>query len=51
MPVPEFLKDRKVICHAVVLADIHNVGAVYITDPSHIVVDGDLITDVPLLLM
>jgi protease I len=43
-PVPELLKGRRVICHTVVLADIHNAGAVYVPDPSHIVIDNDLVT-------
>jgi protease I len=43
-PVPELLKGRKVICHTVVLADIHNAGAIYVPDPSHIVIDNDLVT-------
>lgn len=43
-PVPELLKGRKVICHTVVLADIINAGAVYVPDPSHVVVDNDLVT-------
>lgn len=42
--VPELLKDRKVICHTVVLADIHNAGAIFIPDESHVVVDDDLVT-------
>ncbi|NES71662.1 MAG: intracellular protease/amidase, partial [Okeania sp. SIO2D1] len=43
-PCPEVLKGRRVICHTVVLADIHNAGAVYVPDPSHVVVDRDLVT-------
>lgn len=43
-PRHDLLKGRKVICHTVVLADIHNAGAVYIPDPSHVVVDDDLVT-------
>jgi protease I len=43
-PRPELLRGRRVICHTVVLADIHNAGAVYVPDPSHVVVDRDLIT-------
>ncbi len=43
-PCPEVLQGRRVICHTVVLADIHNAGAVYVPDPSHVVVDRDLIT-------
>ena len=41
-PVPELLKGRKVTCHTVVLADIHNAGAVY--EPSYVCVDDDLVT-------
>lgn len=43
-PVPELLKDRKVICHTVVLADVVNAGAIYVPEESHIVVDKDLVT-------
>ena len=43
-PAPELLAGRKVICHTVVLADVHNAGAVFVPDPSHVVVDGDLVT-------
>ncbi|MEH1815234.1 MAG: DJ-1/PfpI family protein [Nostoc sp.] len=43
-PIPELLKDRQVICHEVVLADILNAGAVYTTSPTGVVVDGDLVT-------
>jgi hypothetical protein len=27
-----------------VLADIHNAGAIFVADPSEVVVDGDLVT-------
>jgi protease I len=43
-PNPELLKDRKVICHTVVLADVLNAGATYVPDPSRIVIDDDLVT-------
>lgn len=51
-PMPELLKGRRVICHEVVLADITNAGAIYISpppnslpnDPKNIVVDGDMVT-------
>lgn len=43
-PCPDILRNRRVICHTVVLADIHNAGAVYVPDESHVVVDGDLVT-------
>ncbi|WP_257235952.1 DJ-1/PfpI family protein [Nostoc sp. 'Peltigera malacea cyanobiont' DB3992] len=43
-PMPELLKDRQVICHEVVLADIINAGAVYTPSPTGVVVDGDLVT-------
>lgn len=43
-PVPELLKDRHVICHTVVLADVINAGAIYVPDESHVVVDRDLVT-------
>lgn len=43
-PCPEILTGRHVICHTVVLADIHNAGAIYVPDESHVVVDNDLVT-------
>jgi protease I len=43
-PVPELLKGRKVICHTVVLADVVNAGAVFVPEPSHVVIDDDLVT-------
>ncbi len=43
-PCPEILQGRRVICHTVVLADIHNAGAIYVPDESHVVVDDDLVT-------
>jgi protease I len=43
-PNPELLKGRKVICHTVVLADVYNAGAIYVPEPSHVVVDRDLVT-------
>lgn len=43
-PTPELLKGRRVICHTVVLADVINAGAVYVPEPSHVVVDRDLVT-------
>ncbi len=43
-PVPELLKERKVICHTVVLADVLNAGVIYVPDESHVVVDRDLVT-------
>lgn len=43
-PTPELLKGRKIICHTVVLADILNAGAEYVPDPSHVVMDHDLVT-------
>ena len=42
-PAPELLKGRKVACHTVVLADIHNAGAEYVTG-KYVAVDNDLIT-------
>jgi len=41
-PIPELLKGRKVTCHSVVLADIHNAGAIF--EPSYVCVDDDLVT-------
>ncbi len=43
-PCPEVLKGRKIICHTVVLADIHNAGAKFIPEPREVVVDDDLVT-------
>jgi len=43
-PTPELLKGRKVICHTVILADVNNAGGIYVPDPSHVVVDEDLVT-------
>jgi len=43
-PYPELLKNRRVICHTVVLADIHNAGATFVPDPTCVVVDDDLVT-------
>lgn len=43
-PVPELLKNRRVICHTVVLADVVNSGAIYVPDESHVVIDKDLVT-------
>jgi len=43
-PRPDLLQGRRVICHTVVLADVHNAGAVFVPDPSHVVVDDDLVT-------
>ena len=43
-PCPEVLRERKVICHTVVLADIVNAGATFVPDQSHVVVDDDLVT-------
>lgn len=38
------LKDRRVICHTVVLVDVVNVGEVYVPDKSHVVIVGNLVT-------
>lgn len=43
-PIPKLLKGRNIICHTVVLADIHNAGAVYVPSPTHVVIDHDLVT-------
>lgn len=43
-PMPELLRDRRVICHPVVKSDIHNCGAAVVDDPSGVVTDGDLVT-------
>lgn len=43
-PNPHLLKDRNVICHTVVLADVINAGANFVPAENHVVVDGDLVT-------
>lgn len=43
-PRPDLLRERRVICHTVVLADILNAGATFVPDPSHVVIDEDLVT-------
>ncbi len=43
-PRKDLLQGRKVICHTVVLADVLNAGAIFVPDPSHVVVDNDLVT-------
>ncbi len=50
-PYPELLKERKVTCHTVVMADILNTGAIAVfedtqngKEPAKVVVDGDLVT-------
>ena len=40
----DLLRGRKVICHTVVLADVHNAGGIYEPAESHVVVDRDLVT-------
>ena len=42
-PCPELLKDRKVICHTVVLSDVINAGAVFVPDESHVYEDKELV--------
>jgi len=43
-PRPDLLRGRRIICHTVVLADIHNAGAVYVPAENHVVIDNDLVT-------
>lgn len=43
-PIPELLAGRRVICHNVLLADVHNAGGLYVDHPSGVVVDRDLVT-------
>ena len=43
-PYPELLKGRRVMCHTVVLSDIHNAGATYVPDEGEVIVDDDLVT-------
>ncbi len=51
-PSPDYLAGRRVTCNPVVLADVLNAGAFYVPAPQgsnwweHVVVDGDLITNV-----
>ncbi len=44
-PNPELIRGRRVICHEVMVADVRNMGAIYV--PSKVgvvVVDGDLVS-------
>ena len=43
-PNPHLLKDRKVTCHSVVMADIINCGAQVSLANNGVIVDGDLVT-------
>jgi len=43
-PRPDLLKDRKVICHEVVLADVTNAGAHYVAAATGVYIDDDLVT-------
>jgi protease I len=43
-PYPELLRGRRVMCHTVVLSDVHNAGAVYVPNEGNVIVDGDLVT-------
>jgi putative intracellular protease/amidase len=55
-PMPELLAGRRVICHQVVLADVINAGAIYVSPTANgqppttwqpapgVVVDGDFVT-------
>ena len=43
-PHPELLRDRQVICHSVVMADILNAGARIALTPDRVVTDRDLVT-------
>lgn len=43
-PRPDLLKDRKVICHTVILADVVNAGAIFVPSSDHVVIDDDLVT-------
>jgi protease I len=43
-PRPDLLKNRKVICHTVVLADVINAGATFVPSSDHVVIDEDLVT-------
>jgi protease I len=43
-PNPKLLRDRKVICHSVVMADVLNCGAQIVLTPNRVVKDHDLVT-------
>jgi protease I len=43
-PHPELLRGRRVICHAVVMADVVNCGAEITLARDRVVVDEDLVT-------
>lgn len=43
-PYPELLAARRVMCHTVVLSDIHNAGAYYVANQGEVIVDDDLVT-------
>jgi protease I len=43
-PVPNLLKDRKVICNSVVMSDVINCGAQIELTPDKVVKDRDLVT-------
>ena len=43
-PYPELLRDRRVICNPVVMADIRNCGARITLNATGVVVDDDLVT-------
>ncbi len=44
-PVPEVLAGRRVTCNRVMLADVRNAGAIYVTTADGVCVDGDLVTN------
>jgi putative intracellular protease/amidase len=43
-PNPELIRGRRVICHEVMVADVRNMGAIYVHRKDGVVVDGDLVT-------
>lgn len=43
-PRSDLLRERRVICHEVVRADVLNAGGIFTPSPTNVVVDGDLVT-------
>jgi len=43
-PNPRLLRDREVICHSVMMADILNCGAKITITHNRVVIDKDLVT-------
>ncbi|MGA2702778.1 MAG: DJ-1/PfpI family protein [Isosphaeraceae bacterium] len=43
-PNPELIRGRRVICHEVMVADVRNMGAIYVPSKVGVIVDGDLVS-------